>query len=397
MGDLGYASVWMSSDAPILAEHGVVFQTGADRPQTHVLIVGVGTYPNFQGGISASDLSPLGQLNSPAPSARAITDWFLNEYNYPSAPIGSVAVLCSEAVPAPLTTKDGTWRLPNPTYATFSAAAQAWFTRGNTDEQNRLVFLFCGHGYGNGFETSLLMSDFDFRRDDKWDCALDLAQFIEGMAKCAAEEQVFLIDACRRPHGDLLAPRAAIGRSPIQPVSKPRAKWQNNRNAPVFFSTGDGKPARGRATGTSVFTEAFLRAMRGMGARDDTGEWLVNNFSMLEAMNAVSTRLTEKSFPESQQPQGTEARRLEFHQLLTDPISPIYISRADQTPCGPGELRCYVAGELDGTYQACTDDDHEIEIDLPIGDYDFELRSPDKPTVSAQQRSAPTFKQAKLR
>ncbi len=41
-----------------------------------------------------------------------------------------------------------------------------------------------------------------------------------------------------------------------------------------------------------------------MGARDDNGDWRVNNYSLLEAMSHVSLRLTQNFFPEPQQPQG---------------------------------------------------------------------------------------------
>jgi hypothetical protein len=320
------------------ADDALVFEADRDGPQTHVLIIGVGHYPFFRdGGDDTDDAAPLGQLTSSTISARILAHWFINEYRYPPAPLGSVALLLSEVEEKPFVSPTGNWLVPAPAYAAFSEAAKAWDERGNSDEDNRLVFLFCGHGFGYGVLTSLLMADFDFREQDAWDRALDLGKFVAGMETCAAAEQVYFIDACRRPHGDLLPPGAAIGRSPIHAKSTPRKNFSTTRNAPLIFSTGDDQPARGRTDGASVFTDAFMKSVQGMGARDDNGDWRINNYSLLEAMSHVSLRLTEQHFPEPQQPQGGQARAFDFHYLDKDPISPIYLDRNGYA-CGPGQL-----------------------------------------------------------
>lgn len=293
----------------------------------------------------------------------------------------------------PFDTRSGSWLPPMSNYDVFARAAQAWYSRGNSDEANRLVFLFCGHGFGYGVLTSLLMSDFDFRKQDAWDNALDLGKFVAGMENCAAAEQIFFIDACRRPHGDLLPPGAAIGRSPVHAKSTPRKDFSTNRNAPLIFSTGDDKPARGRSDGASVFTDAFMKSVRGMGARDDNGDWRINNYSLLEAMSHVSLRLTQQHFPEPQQPQGGQTRAFDFHYLAADPISPIYLDRSGQA-CGPGELHYEVGGRA--MARPCGNDEYEIELSLPYGGYTFTLKNGATNLAHAQQRSAPTFKKARL-
>jgi hypothetical protein len=374
---------------------GVVYRAADDGPRTHVLIVGVGRYPFLRGGGPRADAStPIGQIESCPRSARALAQWFIESYDYPQAPLGTVALLTSEHPKEPFQTPSGSWLPLDPDYNVFASAAAAWFQNGNTLERNRLVFIFCGHGYGYGPETSLLFRDFDFRRLDRWDSALDLGTFRAGMEQCAAAEQIFFIDACRRPHGDLLAPRAAIGRSPVQPTQFPRQHFLLRRNAPLIFSTGDEQAARGRKDGASVFTEAFTKAMLGMAARNDYGDWRVNNFSMIEAMSHVSWRLTEKSFPDPQQPQGDDARPFTFHFLNGDPISPIYITRKDEGSCGPGDLHY----ELHGGPKVhnCTSDEFEVELYLPFGPYLFTLRVDGRDVATAAQHSAPTFKYARL-
>jgi hypothetical protein len=371
-----------------------VFNSNQDGPQTHVLIVGVGHYPFFRdGGDEGNAGAPLGQLTSSTVSARILADWFLNHYRYPPAPLGSIALLLSEPAPAPFRTASADWLVPAPTYNAFSEAAKAWHARGNGDEASRLIFLFCGHGFGYGLLTSLLMADFDFREQDAWDSALDLGKFVAGMETCAAAEQVYFIDACRRPHGDLLPPGAAIGRSPIHAKSTPRKDFSTTRNAPLIFSTGDDQPARGRTDGASVFTDAFMKSVHGMAARDDNGDWRVNNYSLLEAMSHVSLRLTELHFPEPQQPQGGQARAFDFHYLEKDPISPIYLDRNGHA-CGPGELHYEVSGQP--IVRPCKKDEFEVELSLPFGGYAFTLKDGGTEIAHAQQRAAPTFKKARL-
>lgn len=372
----------------------VIYSANNAGPQTHVLIVGVGHYPFFrEGGSEADENAPLKQITSSTVSARTLAHWFINEYHYPPAPLGTVALLSSELNKLTFETAATHWILRAPDYAAFSVAAQAWFDRGNTDEGNRLIFVFCGHGFGYGQLTSLLMPDFDFRRLDAWDSALDLGKFIAGLASCAAAEQIYFIDACRRPHGDLLAPDAAIGRSPIHAKKDPRQHFSSKRNAPLIFSTGDDQPAHGRIDGISVFTAAFLKSVRGMAARDDNGDWRVNNYTLLEAMSHVSNRMTQQHFPESQQPQGAEARAFDFHYLRTDPVSPIYLDRGG-APCGPGDIH-YLIGSKPST-RACLADELEIELELPFGEYRFTLEHGGTAVASAKARSAPTWKKASL-
>lgn len=371
-----------------------MFESADPGPQTHVLIVGVGHYPNFRnGGAGSNAAAPLGQLSSSAVSARIMANWFLTKYAYPSAPLGSLAILCAEKDAQPFETNAEVWRLPDATYAAFVQAAQAWHGRGNGDEDNRLIFLFCGHGYGNGPLTSLLMADFDFRKLDAWDSALDLGKFVGGMETCAAAEQIYFIDACRRPHADMVEPGAPIGRTPVGAKALPRKDFSTSRNAPLFFSTGDDQPARGRSDGASVFTDAFMKSVQGMGARDDYGDWRVNNYSLLEAMSHVSQRLTQQHFPDPQQPQGGEARAFDFHFLPEDPISPIYLDRNGHS-CGPGQLHYEVGGK--SVVRECEDDELEIEVSLPFGQYQFTLMDGPDVLAQAQGRVAPTFKKARL-
>lgn len=373
---------------------GLIFLDDATGPQTHVLIVGVGHYPYFQeGGPEAYESAPLKQLLSSTASARLLTQWFANKYNYPPAPLGSLAWLSSEVSPKPLETRSGLWSPVVPTYDVFASAAQAWKARGDSREDNRMIFLFCGHGYGFGPISSLLMADFDFRDPACWDRALDLGKFHSGMETCAAAEQIFFVDSCRRPHGDMLPPGAAIGRSPVHITAKPRENFSSGRNAPLVFSAAADMPARGRKDGASVFADAFIKSVDGMAARDDEGDWRVGYYALLDALSHISWRTTEDSFLIPQQPQGTGAQRFDFHYLDHLPVSPIYLHR-DGGPCGPGDLHYQVGS--DTIVRACSADEIELEISLPYGGYEFTLRGGSGLIAQARQQASPIYKKARL-
>lgn len=367
------------------------------NPRTHVIVIGVSHYPFLKnGGASANDAASLGQLMSPVASAHAIAKWFIDEYNYPDAPTGTVAMLTSDKPRKQFTKSSGEEVVP--VLAKTEAvklAIEAWAERGNEHEDSRLVFAFCGHGYGYGSETSLLLREFDFRRGNPWEDALDLGKLRAGTEKYAAFQQLFLIDACRKPHGDLVAPGAAIGVTPVSATSKPRENFTRKRISPLIFSTGFDEPARARRGDLSVFTQAFLAAVNGMGARDDTDEWVVNNLTMLEAIHHVSVRLTGEDFIDPQQPQGADAQWLEFHKLKQPPIAPVYVSWDDGKPLGPGEIR-YQLGGTDRV-NSCSKDDEELKLDLPYGEYDIALYHAGQLVArNAGARSSPLFKLAKL-
>lgn len=380
---------------------GIVFRnTAVKGAATHVLIVGVGHYPHLQGGGPGSDRNaPLAQLETPSLSVRRLASWFIEKYNYPDAPLSTVALLSSDSPAETFTSKGQEYTLISPTYTAFSTAAQAWFQRGNTPgangdpaEHNRMIFIFCGHGFGYGTEASLLMSDFDFRRLDKWDSAVDVGEFHAGMEICAAAEQIFFLDACRTDYGDFADPKKSIGRTPIQAGGgRPFAV---KRNAPIIYSTGDKEPARGKLELGSVFTEAFLRAVGGMGAREDEGDWRVGYYSLLEAMGHVAIKLTKQAFPEPQQPQGTESKVFEFHRLNEDPISTVYIDRGAGNVCGPGELVCQSAT---WEHKQPCHGEPEVEVLLPLGNYRFELREAGARVASADGKAAPIFRKARLK
>lgn len=72
----------------------------ANQPQTHAIIIGVGDYPHLRNGSAfrerpATSTMGLGQLTSSPISAKAFSDWMVNNFNNPNAPLGTVELLLS--------------------------------------------------------------------------------------------------------------------------------------------------------------------------------------------------------------------------------------------------------------------------------------------------------------
>src|SRR5512145_1673321 len=121
-------------------------------PATHAIVIGVGRYPHLPGGGGARVRRPEGmrQLTSPPISARRFAEWLISSYVYPAKPLASVALLVSEARPAPFANSrtGASTALEVPTIESLKSALLEWRQRGDAKPDQRLIFFFCGHGIG---------------------------------------------------------------------------------------------------------------------------------------------------------------------------------------------------------------------------------------------------------
>lgn len=80
-----------------MPDPALIFEGDPKKPGTHVLLIGIGTYPYLLGG---PDQRPeiadgMGQLLTPSPTVRALADWFLDTFENPDHPLASLAMLIS--------------------------------------------------------------------------------------------------------------------------------------------------------------------------------------------------------------------------------------------------------------------------------------------------------------
>src|SRR5271166_2453707 len=86
-----------------MADTALFYEAPNQRgPGTHVLLVGIGTYPYLIGGAEPRpDIAEgMRQLDAPSKSARSVADWFLGEFNNPDRPLASLALVLSEPEPS---------------------------------------------------------------------------------------------------------------------------------------------------------------------------------------------------------------------------------------------------------------------------------------------------------
>ncbi|WP_419644937.1 caspase family protein, partial [Thiolapillus sp.] len=247
------------------------------KPATHAVVIGVGAYPHLNGGDPAAltDLhGGLGQLSSPPVSARTITDWLLDSFNNPDKPLASVSLLVSEEEGGQVYHHDSLqqpFSAPAVTFGNVKQAVRNWKKRSDVNEENLMLFFFCGHGVARGLDgLTLLLSDYGESEAMPMEGALDFAALHRGMSQCAASSQCYFVDACRAV-SDIATRTTATGQTIIQDsIDRP---WSSDWKFSIF----SGERAYGRKNRPSIYTEELIRGLNGTGSnnRSADGSWWV--------------------------------------------------------------------------------------------------------------------------
>src|SRR5688572_28600190 len=176
----------------------IVDKIDAQVPQTHVLVIGVATYPYLKNGtLSGKGIAThmrLDQLKSPVPSATHVARFFELHHRNPDAPLGSLDGLLSGGSYAP---NGAAFRpVDEPTFDAVRQHIQDWAHRLDSHRDSVGIFYF----YGHGLEPSgmmLLPQDFGSEASDPWNNAINFDSTYINLAQVLAKAQLFLIDACR--------------------------------------------------------------------------------------------------------------------------------------------------------------------------------------------------------
>ena len=333
-------------------------------PGVHALIIAAGEYPFLDGGSQTPpkiDTADMGQLISPPLSALRMADWLMKDLRPRGAQCATVDVLCSGN--APFRTRKGRRTTPErATLANVRAAVNRWFTLASSHPDNVALFYFCGHGVTSGAVDSLLLEDFGGDPLDPFNSgAVDATAFSDGMRKCKAANQLFLFDACRTAPEVYLRDFGAARGVPL--VSAAAHAGLGQVNQACIWASELGLPAYGRIDDQTVFSEAFLRSVKGASAERDplTGDWLVQCSKLAVGMDAYVKRILGR------QRQFVTATRMTLgfplHTLEAPPLVPIQVSCFPPVRTPQIELRCdsgdkRAAGPADAWH-----------LDLPYGSY----------------------------
>jgi hypothetical protein len=382
----------------------VMFHDPTVVPGTHALVIGIGQYPHLIGGDApAQKTDGLRQLSSPPISARAMADWLLRDYHCPDKELASLSLLTSEPSSAPFTDpKTGTARdVPTAQIAAIVAAVKEWKRRGDTSANNRLIFYFCGHGISEGNDMALLAREFSLDDDNPLEGALDFHKLVDGLRKCQASQQIFIVDACRASSDVLISQQggAFAGQVPLlgglRQLDLPRCE------AMTYYSTLPGDLSHARPNSVSLFTEATLRALRGAGSDNPNDEWWVSTSRLHEAVHyfmnepGFAGKLVGLQIP------GTNAMPVfPVHQLIAPPLFPVYVGCVPEEDNGAAEFFCR-QGFAEKFHRAVGDLDPADPtarwlLDLEPGMYEFEARlAPDDVRVRSKEMR-PIYGEVKL-
>ncbi len=339
------------------------------RPATHAIVIGVGGYPYLNGGDGGmlTDLhGGLGQLSSPPVSARAITRWLLDKFHNPDRPLRSISLLVSDQDAGVDFTHDRLSQpfVPKPaTSAHVRKAVRDWKNRGDSNEENLMLFFFCGHGVARGLDgLTLLLSDYGESNDMPMEGAVDFAALHRGMSQCAASWQCYFVDACRTV-SDIATQTTATGQQIIQ--DRTDRPWASDWNFSIFYSTLGGERAYGRVDRPSIYTEELIKGLNGTGSNNRTGDgrwWVFTGDLSIALHHGLSLRGKRIKSPMSSQV------HFRFHQLTDEPIIPVMVYCSADNDTEHAVFSCLQDGQAIDSRPPQPD---KWKIDLPHGTYDF--------------------------
>jgi hypothetical protein len=347
-------------------------------PATHAIVIGVGAYPHLVGG-KRGQLTPsnegMGQLTSPGPSARAVADWLISNLNDENKPLATVALLLSEAKPERYRNpRSGREHAVKPAVmANVKPAVREWKDRAQDDD--RVLFYFCGHGIAAGTRASLLLADFGEEKDDVLAGAIDFTRLLQGLEHCKARQQCFFIDACRANSETALGAEGYMG----NPIVKPDAfslpvPAPPPRIAPVYYSTVLGQDAYGIPGARSPFTDSLLRSLAGAGSDRREGDWRVSTTGLQGALDFLMAQAFPPGSPRAQVPNSNSLSTFYFHYLAAEPEATVFVSCRPNEATGLAELAYQSEG---AAAQARPGPSSEAwELALVAGDYEFSAHFP---------------------
>lgn len=353
------------SDAVIYKDQNLI---DSKDKATHAIIIAVGDYPHLNDGSGTRTQlhGSLGQLSSPAASAKTLADWMLSDFNNPDKPLASLSMLVSDDS----STTYNHQRLasvanpPRATYEKIKKAVRHWKSLGDLNEENLVLFFFCGHGVARGIDDLSLLLE-DYGEDDvmPMDGALDFAAFQRGMAQCAASHQCFFVDACRSVNDDIARNTTQTGNSIIQDnIIRPFAsKWKYA----VFYATLEGEAAYGRKNKPSFYTEELIKGLNGAASdnREADGKWRISTGLLNAAIHwGLKSRGRTTSIPISAMVE------FNFHELTKEPVVPVAVY------CNPRSDNAHALLSYGQNGNPIDTRDPDLEdwlAEIPVGFYDF--------------------------
>lgn len=275
------------------------------NPGTHVLIVGIETYPYLADGAKARDKTfGMGQLTSPAISAKAMAFWFmaplidpaLAGFHNATSPLASVEILIGAKRRQSVKTPAGDMKVDGAKRSQVKSAFNAWKQRLVDNPGSTGIFYFCGHGISDGSQYALCQ-DILADADTAYEMAFDVDGTLFSLGKVAKDSHIhFWFDACRAADANLMFRK--IRPHPLLDVS---AMDKGVASSTSFLqATGEGRLAFAKKGLPARFTQAILHSFSGYAARSMPGnKWEASSTELHTAVTAF-LKVENKSSPNKQ-------------------------------------------------------------------------------------------------
>jgi Caspase domain len=372
----------------------LVHEAAVAGPATHALVIGVGSYPHLNGGSKklSAQHDGMEQLTSPPVSARMFASWLMSAFKNPAKPLASVALLLSEATPAPFADPNNpakSFDVAEANSANVRLAAQNLFRRGDENAGNLLIFYFCGHGIAAGTDTALLLADYGADELDALDGAIDFRRLRLGMGRSKASEQCFFIDACRASTDTLIEASGHAGKVVIG--GGPRDSSLPPRRAPVFYATMNGLKAFARPGQPTIFTDALLKALRDLAADDEMGDWRVSTNRIQAAVEHVAARQSLE-IKKQQIPTADDVANIHLNFLPAPPQALVYVKSDPPEALAAASLTYQPAGGAPLPAPPEGRNGTEWALQLPTGSYNFTVTFVAKPPCIVPNSVRPAFR-----
>lgn len=262
-------------------------QIDLSQPRLHALVIGVGDYPHLMGGAGHPAVTNFGlqQLTTTRLTAIRVAEWLTTDHHHPVCPLGSIELLLSPA--EQLTRPDNSQvAIEVSTKDNIKQAFDRWWARCNALAGNMAFFYFAGHGISTASQY-LLAADFGKPTvPDLWAHCIDFDGMRVGMRANAADTQLFFVDACREKPIDALVQQNPHG----DPLCSSSIFDQVAASA-AYYAAADGRQAYGPAADITFFSTAVLEALAGAGAVNKGGKWVVDTFSLGNAIGQILASL----------------------------------------------------------------------------------------------------------
>lgn len=346
-------------------------------PVTHAIIIGVSDYPHLQGGSGAlaERTFGLGQLTSPAVSARELATWFIKSFTCLDRPLSSVWLLTSEPGAAAATFLNPASNvlvdLPRATLAETRNAVRDCLAL-CTNPDDRLIFYFCGHGLSGGMQNFYCLRDFGSDDEDPLGHAINYQNFAGMLEAQKPSNQLLLFDACRDQ--DAIATANQAGGSALG-FADPNLRMgivEPMRQCAIF-STGKDSKSYGKPNQPSLCASALLRGIRGAAARNKGHGWEVTSSRLLEAVTDFQALAFAPTADSAQKGDVGRFADISIRRLPGAPKIPVFIRRADGLSLKDASIKGFetLTGTEIITVGKLPDDQWEGEC--PIGAYRFEV------------------------